>query len=211
MNNVENNILWSSLKSIQIIHKKYDFIHSYTHYLSFQFLVPRHSEVLWGYVLTISQYRIMHDNDRVRNRSDSSSLLFLKDNLWDVPCEYCEKDNCHNSDVTWAWLCLKRSLVTQMLYRLTKMKHDSSTLLALYGETTIASRIHHKGLTWKAFPYHDMAISSQIARFMGPIWSPPGSCRPQVGPMLALKTLLSGMLLPDCTFFFTGTTCTGFG
>ena len=27
---------------------------------------------------------------------------------------------------------------------------------------------------------------------MGPTWGPPGSSRPQVGPMLAPKTLLSG-------------------
>ena len=33
---------------------------------------------------------------------------------------------------------------------------------------------------------------SQIAKFMGPTWSPPGSCRPQMGPMLAPWTLLSG-------------------
>ena len=32
---------------------------------------------------------------------------------------------------------------------------------------------------------------SQIAQFMGPTWGPPGSCRPQVGPMLAPWTLLS--------------------
>ena len=36
---------------------------------------------------------------------------------------------------------------------------------------------------------------SQIARFMGPTWGPPGSCRPQVGPMLALWTLLSGVII----------------
>ena len=34
---------------------------------------------------------------------------------------------------------------------------------------------------------------SQIARFMGPTWGPPGSCQPQVGPMLAPWTLLSGV------------------
>ena len=34
----------------------------------------------------------------------------------------------------------------------------------------------------------------QIARFTGPIWGPPGSCRPQMGPMLAPWTLLSGKL-----------------
>ena len=32
----------------------------------------------------------------------------------------------------------------------------------------------------------------QIARFMGPTWGPPGSCRPQMSPMLAHWTLLSG-------------------
>ena len=34
---------------------------------------------------------------------------------------------------------------------------------------------------------------SQIASFMGPTWGPPGSCRPQMGPMLAPWTLLSGL------------------
>ena len=35
--------------------------------------------------------------------------------------------------------------------------------------------------------------TSQIAKFMGPTWGPPGSCRPQVGPVLASWTLLSGI------------------
>ena len=34
--------------------------------------------------------------------------------------------------------------------------------------------------------------ATQIARLMGPTWGPPGSCRPQRGPMLAPWTLLSG-------------------
>ena len=34
--------------------------------------------------------------------------------------------------------------------------------------------------------------ATHIAKFMGPIWGPPGSCRPQIGPMLAPWTLLSG-------------------
>ena len=33
----------------------------------------------------------------------------------------------------------------------------------------------------------------QIAKFMGPAWGPPGSCRPQMGPMLAPCTMLSGI------------------
>ena len=32
----------------------------------------------------------------------------------------------------------------------------------------------------------------QIVKFMGPTWGPPGSCRPQMGPILAPWTLLSG-------------------
>ena len=34
---------------------------------------------------------------------------------------------------------------------------------------------------------------SQIAKFMGPTWGPPGSCRPQMGPMLTPWALLSGL------------------
>ena len=34
--------------------------------------------------------------------------------------------------------------------------------------------------------------ATQIAKFMGPTWGPPGSCWPQMGPMLAPLTLLSG-------------------
>ena len=33
---------------------------------------------------------------------------------------------------------------------------------------------------------------TQIAKFMGPTWGPPGSCRPQMGPMLVPWTVLSG-------------------
>ena len=36
----------------------------------------------------------------------------------------------------------------------------------------------------------------QIARFMGPTWGPPGSCRPQMGPMLDPWTLLLGTMSP---------------
>ena len=43
--------------------------------------------------------------------------------------------------------------------------------------------------------YVPVWIFSQIAKFMGPTWGPPGSCRPQVGPMLATWTLLSGFII----------------
>ena len=40
---------------------------------------------------------------------------------------------------------------------------------------------------------------SQIAKCMGPTWGPSGSCRPQMGPMSAPWTLLSGMGLQQTT------------
>ena len=44
-------------------------------------------------------------------------------------------------------------------------------------------------------------VMTQIAKFMGPTWGPPGSCRPQMGPMLALWTLLSGDRSNTCTWW----------
>ena len=40
---------------------------------------------------------------------------------------------------------------------------------------------------------------AQIAKFKGPTWGPPGSCRPQMGPMLAPWTLLSACWLLSVT------------
>ena len=37
-------------------------------------------------------------------------------------------------------------------------------------------------------------VKPQRAKFMGPTWGPPGSCPPQMGPMLSLWTLLSRTL-----------------
>ena len=55
--------------------------------------------------------------------------------------------------------------------------------------------------TWKDGRYIETLVvicpiikRPEIAKFMGPTWGPPGSCRPQVGPMLAPWTLLSGSL-----------------
>ena len=46
--------------------------------------------------------------------------------------------------------------------------------------------------TWCSLRRHYNHITTKIARFMGPTWGPPGSCRPQMGPMLAPWTLSSG-------------------
>ena len=44
---------------------------------------------------------------------------------------------------------------------------------------------------------------SRRAKFMGPTWDPPGSCRPQMDPMLAPWTLLSRLLYQCHTIFRT--------
>ena len=50
---------------------------------------------------------------------------------------------------------------------------------------------------WKKNKYckfHKKCIF-QITQFMRPTWGSPGSCRPQMGPMLAPRTLLSGCFM----------------
>ena len=42
-----------------------------------------------------------------------------------------------------------------------------------------------------------VCTGAQIAKFMGPTWGPPGSCRPQMGPMLAPWTLYQGVYCAD--------------
>ena len=46
---------------------------------------------------------------------------------------------------------------------------------------------------WSDWPYLNLCV--QIAKFMGPTWGPPGSCRPQMGPLLAPWILLSGWVI----------------
>ena len=52
----------------------------------------------------------------------------------------------------------------------------------------------------EATKYMDAGNSfTQIAKFIGPTWGPPVSCRPQMGPMLAPRTVLSGYIF-NCNF-----------
>ena len=70
---------------------------------------------------------------------------------------------------------------------------------------SIKSKINKtwSNVTFKSPPFKDTVPTigstrvksyTQIAKFMGPTWGPPGSCRPQMGPMLAPWTLLSGYI-----------------
>ena len=50
----------------------------------------------------------------------------------------------------------------------------------------------------------NLVTISQITKFMGPTWGPPGSCRPQMGPMLDPWTLLSGICCCCSTLIICG-------
>ena len=66
----------------------------------------------------------------------------------------------------------------------------------LYPSYLLLCQNTHPG-TWAKVEEHQIMAFPQIANFMGPTWGPSGSCRPEMGPMLAPWTLLSGSL---CTF-----------
>ena len=99
---------------------------------------------------------------------------------------------------------------------------SSASLAFVWGIHRWPVNSPHKGpVTRKRFPFDDIIMSFYLnshrdngwvrrqqkhdvnwlnqpieyprkAKFIGPTWGPPGSCRPQMGPMLAPWTLLSG-------------------
>ena len=74
-----------------------------------------------------------------------------------------------------------------------------SAIAVLYNVDLFLPKPHPWGIT--ACPdSNSIIITTQIAKFMEPTWSPPGSYWPQMGPMLAPWTLLSGHLWSEhCT------------
>ena len=118
----------------------------------------------------------------------------------------CVSDQYHYDDVimsTIASQITSLTIVYSTIYSgADQSKHQSSASLAFVW------RIHrgpvnspHKWpVTRKMFPFDDVIMRttshapSQIAKFMRPTWGPPGSCRPQMGPMLAPWTFLTGFV-----------------
>ena len=76
--------------------------------------------------------------------------------------------------------------------------HYESSLKIIFTKCYIPLIFHHLGIfrltVWLSCcrkPDRWEYISTQIARFLGPTWGPPGSCRPQMGPCwpLAIREL----------------------
>ena len=74
---------------------------------------------------------------------------------------------------------LRKILISDVMMVVRYMTNvfDGVKLRKIHNEVTILAKMTH------------------VAKFMGPAWGPPGSCRPQMGPMLAPWTLLSGYAL----------------
>ena len=70
-----------------------------------------------------------------------------------------------------------------------------SRLLSSKAIYTSACMINSKSLPIGEISMFIDLETSQITNFIGPTWGPPGSCRPQMGPMLAPWTLLSGVIV----------------
>ena len=51
---------------------------------------------------------------------------------------------------------------------------------------------HGEAKSWIKHMTQYAKVITQIAKFMGPTWGPPGTCRPQMGPMMAPWIMLSG-------------------
>ena len=64
--------------------------------------------------------------------------------------------------------------------------------LSLQLEETVAMDMYMYMRYWDYCSITLRSISSLIAKFMGPTWGPPGSCRPQVGPCCPHKHCYRG-------------------
>ena len=77
--------------------------------------------------------------------------------------------------------------------------HDTTSLYTtepVLNQITLATQ-HRSHWLWPEV----CSTPTQIAKFMGPTWGPPGACRSQMGPMLAPWTLLIGKPLPSLAYY----------
>ena len=64
------------------------------------------------------------------------------------------------------------------------------------GRTELIDGVVNLSLWWSQL---SVIICSEIAKFMGPTWSPPGCCRPKMGPMNLAVRVYIGMALENKT------------
>ena len=99
------------------------------------------------------------------------------------------------------WITLTKSsnVGFHVFFNVSLNKRSNKQLIYVWFETPWCSLWCHCNETF-------VFLCAQIAKFMGTTWGPPGSCRPQMGRMLAPWTLLSG-----CVRLVTAITLSGCG
>ena len=86
---------------------------------------------------------------------------------------------------------IDRDVLHHMIIKAYGGRHQAITLTNIDSSSNAFVAFTWEQLLKKC--WWNLSITSQIAKFMGPTWSPPGFCGSQMGPMLAPWTLLSGM------------------
>ena len=93
-----------------------------------------------------------------------------------------QKSTPRNEPLFLLWITITGDIWLSIIYVFIKFKYTFTTIIMNYK--------HYSSVRRFALLIYE---STQIARFMGQTWGPPGSCWPQMGPMLAPWTLLSGI------------------
>ena len=86
--------------------------------------------------------------------------------------------------------CLPHEPCYQGCYSIILELADSAVLALVCGK----AQIRFVALQGIITNHRGIELASQIAKSIGPTWDPPGSCRPQMGPMLSPWTLYQGSL-----------------
>ena len=139
--------------------------------------------------------------------TDLSSLRFIGIDLRANWLSY------QSQKLVWKWQIKTYS----PLLRNNQLNRTTSLLLIQHHKWSSKIRLNRDRITLIVTILFDISqsLQTQIARFAWPTWGPPGSCRPQVGPMLAPWTLLSGewqtlptgIIYTECTIIDAGKVC----
>ena len=133
-----------------------------------------------GFLRIISDRSIESQNTEIIHKHviNSESIYTIHLGLWYDKIV----DGCSSSTLSYPWSIWIKFVVSEVIYRWLCAKLQYSQCQRT-GDCSLELSHRH--------------VDTQIAKFTGPTWGPPGSCRPQMGPMLTPWTLLSGYSYPS--------------
>ena len=129
--------------------------------------------------------------------NDDSAALFINYSISDPKCDF-ESDfwsTCGYRTMATidglAWdLAYEKEILGYIIYPGPISLRTHSIMITVYDHITLHFKYEECSVhaTDILIFFLMINVSSQIAKFMGPTWGPPGSCRPQMGPMnLAIR------------------------